>query len=211
MHAFLKWLRDNSLSIVFFALFLAFITLESVAGLRSYNDTLHANGLTPIRYLRYLGTGTFLDGIFTNWQAALLQLLCLVVFGSRFYQRGASHSRTPGRASRRRPPRGRRKGWLFRHSLGIVLGALTMVAFVAHIEFGSMANNETRRLTRQVAISAWRYLGTGAFWFTTTQTWEAEFGVIGAFLVLSIFLRQEGSPESKPVDAGNKTTGEVEH
>lgn len=87
-----KWVRDNSLSITFFLLFLLTLLAQSWIGLASYNNLLHSHGFPPVRYWPYLGTGGFLDGIFSNWQAAILQLGCLILFSGILRQRGASHS-----------------------------------------------------------------------------------------------------------------------
>ena len=57
------------------------------------------------------------------------------------------------------------------------------------------------------AVTVASYLGTSQFWFESLQNWQSEFLAIGAMVVLSIFLRQKGSPESKPVDSPHRQTG----
>ncbi len=56
-------------------------------------------------------------------------------------------------------------------------------------------------------VSVSEYLRTSRFWFEALQNWQSEFLAIGSMVVLSIFLRQKGSPESKPVDSPHARTG----
>ena len=93
-------IRDNSLSIVLFVLFVVCISAQSFAGWRLQNETLAAHGQASIGYWHFLSTGAFLEGLASNWQAAVLQLGSLIVFSSFLYQRGAPHSRDPRSAPR---------------------------------------------------------------------------------------------------------------
>lgn len=236
-----RWLYDNSLSIMFALLFLGSLALQSVSGYYSENARRTEAHKDTISYTEFLGTGTFLDGIFVNWQAATLQLAALIVFGAALRQKGASHSRDPEtdeeeengengetgetgddkdgededqkkeREEKRQKERqeDRRWPWLYRNSLSIAFVVLFLGSMVAHIFFGTCAFNETRALTDDPPVSVLYYLRTGQFWFLTTQTWQAEFVAIFFFVVLSIFLRQEGSAESKPVGSSDKETGET--
>ena len=169
------------------------------------------HGLPGIGYLRYLGTGDFLDGIFTNWQAALLQLGCLIVFGAKLREKGAPHSLRPERAGGRRREEGQDRPWVYRHSLSLAFAALFLVAFAAHLFFGRMEHNAELRFVHQPPLTVASYGRSAAFWFANMQTWEAEFSAIAIYVVLSVYLRQQGSPESKPVDSGNAVTGEANH
>ena len=207
--SFREWLLNNSLSILFFGLFLMSLVVQSVSGLHSFNDLLHVHGRPPTDYLHFLGTGTFLDSVFSNWQAAFFQITCLVLFAKGLYQKGASHSRKPEHRKKSRAAKSRREPWLYRNSFAVALGVVFVGAWVAHIFFGTMAYNEMQSLDGQAPVSVASYLSNGAFWFNSTQTWQAEFVAIGAFLVMSIYLREEGSPESKPVGSRKETTGEV--
>lgn len=204
-----QWLKDNSLSVIFFSLFLITLAAESFSGLLSYNALLTAHGLPPLSYFQYLHTGTFLDGIFENWQAAVLQLACLVIFSATFHQKGASHSRKPEGSSLPKEQDGANRPWVYRNSLFLAFAFLFAVSFIAHSVFGDMAYNEARAIFGGKPIPVAEYVLTSDFWVTNTQTWEAEFAVIGLFIVFSIFLRQQGSPESKPVNETNEATGET--
>jgi Domain of unknown function (DUF6766) len=210
MRPVLRFLRDNSLSLTFLSLFLLALTAQSFSGFDQYNRQLADYRFLPVGYWQYLHTGNFLDAVFSNWQAAILQLGCLIYFGAVLHQKGAPHSRklAERRMKRRRRAEAARASWLYRNSLAMAFLLLFITSFAGHVVFGARAFNEQRALLHQTAISAGEYTLTSAFWFANTQTWQAEFIGIGIYIVLSIFLRQQGSPESKPVEARNSTTGE---
>ena len=94
-------IKDNSLSIVLFVLFVICISAQTFAGWRLQNETLSTHGQALIGYWHFLSTGAFLEGLASNWQAAVLQLGSLIVFSSFLYQRSAPHSRDPHKAPRR--------------------------------------------------------------------------------------------------------------
>jgi len=208
MRRLIQATRDSSLTIVLFALFVICICAQSFAGWRVQNETLAAHGQASAGYWHYLSTGTFLEGLASNWQAAVLQLASLIVFSSFLYQRGAPHSRDPRKAKRESRRRtGAHATWVYRNSLFLAFLLLFLLAFVLHIGVGASAYNEDRSLAGQPPISIAGFLLSAKFWSTTLQTWQAEYLVIAIYLVFSIFLRQQGSAESKPVGARNTTTG----
>lgn len=211
MRAFHRWVHNNGLSVIFFLLFICAFGIQAVTGLHAENDARAARHDESISFSRYLTSGSFLDSVFVNWQAAILQLACLVLFSTFLYQKGAAHSRKPdadeGVRMRRRYLAGSRFSWIYRNSLTLALMSLFLASLAAHAVFGNWAYNDTRALAGEPPISVASYLGTGDFWSKTTETWQAEFIAILLFLVFSIFLRQEGSAESKPVESGNKETG----
>lgn len=207
-----RWITDHGLSLSFGALFLAAAIGQSVTGHISYNEELSMHGLRGVGYVRYLGTGNFVDAMLTNWQAAILQLGCLIVFGAKFRERGAAHSLRPVRkGDKRRKPDGAGRPWVYRHSLSLAFGAIFVLCFLGHLLFGSMDYNTQLRMVHRPPVSVASYGRSAAFWFSNTQTWEAEFAAIVIYVLLSIYLRQQGSPESKPVDSSNATTGETNH
>jgi hypothetical protein len=83
-------IRDNSPTTVLFVLFVVCILAQSFAGWRLQNVTLSAHGQALIGHWRNLSTGTFLEGLASNWQAAFLQLPSLIVFSGFL-----SHTPTP--------------------------------------------------------------------------------------------------------------------
>ena len=125
-------IKESSLSIVLLALFLVCISAQSLAGWRLQIDTLAAHGIRSIGYWRYLSGGTFLEGLASNWQAAVLQLASLIVFSGFLYQRGAPHSRDP-RKAKRMPIWGNARGvtWLYRKSLFLAFLLLFILALLS--------------------------------------------------------------------------------
>lgn len=207
-----QWLKDHGLSLAFASLFVVALLGQSVAGHSSYNSTRSLYGLPAVGYLEYLQTGNFLDGIFTNWQAAILQLGTLIVLGRKLREKGAAHSLKPQAEERQKKDEdGKDRPWAYRNSLSLAFTALFGILFIAHLIFGAKELNERLALIHQPPIAAGQYIVSNAFWFANCQTWEAEFAAIAIYVVLSVFLRQQGSPESKPVDSRDDQTGETNH
>lgn len=205
-----EWIRNNSLSLVFFVLFIISLAGQSISGLYAYNQLAATYNKPDINYFQYLKTGTFLDGVFVNWQAALLQLGSLILMGAVLHQKGAAHSRKPENDSKeKRSEQSRGWPWIYRNSLSLAMGAIFAISFIGHIIFGTSAQNESLSLIDQPPVSVRDYIFSGSFWFKTLQAWEAEFIAIFIFLILSIFLRQQGSAESKPLTASDQETGEA--
>ncbi len=198
-------IKDNSLSIALFALFVICISAQCFAGWLLQNETLAAHGQASIGYWHYLSTGGFLEGLASNWQAAVLQLASLIVFSSFLNQRGAPHSRDPRKAKSKQ---GRRNAgrftWFYRNSLLLSFLLLFVLALALHVVFGADAYNEERAIAGQPQISIAAFLLSAKFWSTTLQTWQAEYLVIAFYGVLSIFLRQLDSAESKLVNRETK-------
>jgi len=243
MKKFRKLFSDHGLLLIFIFLFLAFLVGQTLSGLSMYNGTQAAHGLPAVGYWRYVRTGNFLEGVFANWQAAILQLGSLIIFGIFLRERGAAHSLKPGEpakvgksaqpdkpsgswARHRHPAQafsksqkrsgGNKKSssakspsWLYRNSLSIAFVVLFAAAFLLHLFSGVAAYNEHLALSRRAPLSAAQFFVSSKFWFETFQTWEAEYMAIALYIFLTIFLRQEGSPESKPVGSSNRDTGEV--
>ncbi len=209
----MRWLprviRDNSLSIVLFALFGVCLVAQSFVGWRLQNETSAAHGLVSLGYWRTISSGTFLEGLASNWQAAFLQLASLIVFSELLYQRGAAHSRDPLRPHHERKRRAEeaRYSWLYRNSLFLAFFVLFAASLGLHVICGRVAYNEERALTGRPPISLPEFMASAKFWSITLQTWQAEYVAIALFVVLSIFLRQQDSAESKPLSASDEATG----
>jgi len=205
MHPF----KYNSLTIVLSVLFIVCIFAQSVAGWRLQNEILVAHGQASVSYWANLSTGAFLEGLATNWQAAFLQLASLILLSGFLYQRGAPHSRDPLKAkSRAKSARNaRRFTWVYRNSFFLAFLLLFALSLTLHIVFGAKAYNEERAFMGQPSISIPTFVLSAKFWSSTLQTWQAEYLAIALFVVLSPFLRQQGSAESKPIESKNETTG----
>ncbi len=208
-----KVVSDDSMSVALFSLFLVCAAGQSLSGWFAYDAALQAEHFHEIAFGAYLGTGNFLDGMFSNWEAAVLQLAVLIAFGSVLRQRGAAHSRKAGSRNHRTlewnwGPRPTAKEWIYANSLSLAFFGMFAATFVLHMLFGEKKYNEDQALRHLPPVSLGSYAGSSSFWFSVFQCWEAEFLAIGIYIVLSIFLRQEHSSESKPVGASNEQTGE---
>ncbi|HUY80167.1 MAG TPA: DUF6766 family protein [Acidobacteriaceae bacterium] len=215
-----KFIADNSLLLVFIFLFLGFLAGQVFSGAAAYNDTRAVHGLPGIGYWCYVATGNFLQGVFANWQAAILQLGSLILFSVFLRARGAAHSIDPDKPREKTRSRwslgrsrtrasGKTASWLYRNSLSIAFTVLFFAAFILHLLSGAAAYNEQLALSHRPPLSVAAFFVSSQFWFSTLQTWEAEYMAIALYIFLTIFLRQEGSPESKPVEAKDSDTGKA--
>ena len=164
-----------------------------------------------VNYWTNLSTGAFLEGLATNWQAAFLQLASLILFSGFLYQRGSPQSRDPLKTKGRKKEnkKARRFTWVYRNSLFLAFLLLFALSLALHIVFGARAYNEERAFIGQPSVSIATFMLSAKFWSSTLQTWQAEYLAIAVFVVLSIFLRQQDSAESKPVESSDHTTGKA--
>lgn len=207
-----KIVSDDSMTLALFGLFLASLAAQSLTGWFAYNGALQAAHLPSLGFAGYLRTGNFLDGIFSNWQAAILQLMVLITFSSVLRQRGAAHSRRKNSPNHRvlglkLGSRATLRESLYANSLSLAFLAMFLLTFACHLWFGEWKYNEDQRLRHLPSLALLPYATSSSFWFSVFQCWEAEFSAIGIYIVLTIFLRQENSSESKPVGASNSQTG----
>ena len=213
-----RFLRENGLSVVLFGLFLVFLAGQSIAGLRVRNDDALSHGGRPIGYLRYLGSGHFVEAVFENWESEFLQMAAFVVLTIGLKQKGSSESKPLREGPEPRKPRPkpgspwpvRRGGWIekvYASSLTIALALLFLVSFGLHVLGGAAEANGERAEHGEPPIGRLEYVGTSRFWFESFQNWQSEFLAVGVLIVFSIFLRQKGSPQSKEVDEPHARTG----
>jgi hypothetical protein len=202
-------LRDNGLTIVLVALFLATFVAMGLTGWKAHNAFLEEHGGAPMGLLAYLGSGEFASALFENWESEFLQMAAYVVLTAYLFQRGSAESRDPDAGEE--PPseaRAARVAGFFRsYSLGIALAALFVASFGLHLWGSHRAFTEEARLHGDLPHSLMAHLLDAQFWFESFQNWQSEFLATGVLVVLSIFLRFHGSPESKPVEASNAETG----
>jgi len=204
--------RDNGLTLALSAMFLASLVGMALTGQAARNQELTAHGRAAISFGAYLSGGVFLSALFENWESEFLQMAFYVVLTAMLFQRGSAESRDPDDPHREGdevPWRGSHpiRAWLYERSLGITLALLFVGSFVLHWWFSMVAANQEAALHGRPAQSAFEYLGDTQLWFESFQNWQSEFLSTGLLVVLSIFLRHRGSPESKPAAAGNDETG----
>lgn len=204
-----QFLKDNSLSIAMFALFAICFGGHSVASWRLQDQQLAEHGKASISYWQNLVSSSYLQELSSNWQAAFLQLTSLIVFSVILYQRGAPHSRDPDKRKNRREKNAEdaRFPWLYRNSLSVTFVLLFTLTFAVHAVSGAFAYNDHLRLMHNPAISFGPFLISAKFWSSTLETWQAEYLTIAIYIVLSIFLRQRDSAESKPLESSDNDTG----
>ena len=214
-------LRNNALSLTMFGLFLVFLVGQSFAGYRSSNNDNQDHGQPRESFAEYLTSGAFVEATFENWESEFLQLGVYVLFTAWLIQKGSPESKNPDgeesdadpRAERDNPdaPGPVRRGGLaltlYEHSLSTALFALFLLSFVLHALGGHAEYNSQQLEHGQAAVSLWGFVTSSEFWFQSMQNWQSEFLAVGALAVLGIFLRQRGSPESKPVAAPHAQTG----
>lgn len=215
-----KFLKDNGLSVVFFLLFVFSMIGQAITGLKQYNQDIQEKGAPQVNMQQYLTSGHFLEATFENWESEFLQMALFVVLTIFLYQKGSSESKDPDKKEEvDKEPNPRRKNapWpvkrggvilgLYKHSLFIAFALIFLLSFMAHW-YGSMKDyNEEQLLKGLPTETAMQYLGNSRLWFESFQNWESEFLSVFAIVVFSIYLRQKGSPQSKPVDAPYTETG----
>lgn len=216
-----KFIYQNSLSIVFFLLFIGTFYGQIIFGIQEYNKDLLENGHSVITISDYLKSGHFFESTFENWESEFLQMGLFVWLTIFLKQKGSSESKGFGSNERvDREPSPKRKGvpwpvkkgglWLriYEHSLTISLMLLFVVSFILHF-YGSLKDqNHSNILNGEPEVSMGEYITGSRFWFESFQNWQSEFLSVFAIIFLSIYLRQKGSPQSKPVDAPHSETGE---
>ena len=217
-----RLLRENGLSIALLVLFLFFMAGQTLTGLREYNEELLERGERAVALAPYLATGHFWEATAENWESEFLQMAAYIVLTIFLFQRGSSESKDPDkREPADRDPRRaagkdgapgpvRRGGWtlrLYENSLSLVFMILFLLSITVHAIGGAAAYSEERVAQGELPVAALEYVQTARFWFESFQNWQSEFLSLAAMVILSVFLRQRGSPESKPVDAPHRETG----
>jgi hypothetical protein len=191
--------------------------------MRTYNMERREDDETEVSFGQYLTTSHFGEATFENWESEFLQMAMYVVLTVKLRQRGSAESKpfdeaTPQdedpldhRDDADAPWPVRRGGaWLsvYRNSLSLALLALFLASFALHAETGSRVFNGDRAASGSTDhVTAWSYLLRSQFWFESLQNWQSEFLAVASIVIFSIFLRQHGSPESKPVHAPTVATG----
>ena len=217
-----RWVWFNALSLVMFGAFLVFLILQSVFGWHVRNEELAQYGHATEGYWAYLQSGHFVEAVFENWESEFLQMGSYVLLTAYLVQRGSPESKPvdqtdraedyPEKAGPDSPKPARKHGpanVVYRNSLSIALFGLFALSFVLHLLGGTAEFNEQQALASGAApISPFAFLGTSDFWFQSMQNWQSEFLAVGCLIVLSIVLRQHGSPQSKPVTKSHAHTGD---
>jgi hypothetical protein len=215
--------KNNNLSIVILVLFLLCLVGHSVSGWKVYNDEQREHGGEQVSFTGFLKTSEFGETIFENWESEFLQMGSYVVLTAFLFLRGSAESKPiDGDAPQDEDPRDatvtpstpwpvRRGGAalaVYQHSLAILFGVLFIASVLLHAAGGMVDYNEQQVQHGQAPVTYLGFFGTSEFWFQSMQNWQSEFMVVCVILVASIYLRQRGSSQSKPVAAASAMTGD---
>jgi hypothetical protein len=215
-----SWIRNSKLAVAGLGLFLLFLAAQSVTGWRAYNSDQQEHSEEEIAYIEYLTTGHFVEATFENWESEFLQMGAFVLLTAFLVQKGSAESKQrndptdedPERhsADRDAPWPVRRGGmWLrvYENSLLIAFLLLFLASIVGHALGGAREYSQDQESHGGSPVSTVEFVTTSQFWFESFQNWQSEFLAVGSIVVLTIVLRQKGSPESKPVHAPHRETG----
>jgi uncharacterized protein DUF6766 len=216
-------LRDNGLGLAFGLLFLLALVGQAVAGHADFNNHQLAEGAQTRSLLEFVTSSNFAVDVAENWQSEYLQFFLYILATVWLVQLGSPESKKPAEAggesdekqqlgahaTKDSPKWARAGGWrtgVFSNSLCLVMGGIFLLSLLAQSVAGVVVYNADQLATHEAAVTWLDYLGSADFWNRTLQNWQSEFLAIGSMAVLSIYLRQRGSPESKPVGAPHVVT-----
>jgi hypothetical protein len=221
---FKRFLYDNGLSLFFLAIFLGALVAQALVGHQAYNSEQTTHGEPTVSLWSYITSSSFGNAVMENWQSEYLQFTLFVLATIWLLQRGSPESKPvgdEGRESERRqgiggwappgaPRWARMRGlriWAYSNSLLIVMLIIFVGSWFAQSVTGWTEFNSKQQAHGGNTLSWIGYVGSSHFWEATLQNWQSEFLAVGSFVVLAIYLRQRGSPESKPVGAPHEATG----
>jgi hypothetical protein len=216
-------LRQNGLSIVLTVCLLIFLVAQAIAGQLTYNEEQQEHGQPPIDFVSYVASDHFLEATMENWESEFLQMFAFVILTAILFQKGSAESKKLDEKEPvdRDPRKSRNKKeapWpvrvggvalvLYENSLSLAFLLLFLGSFYLHAVGGAgQYNQDQAEHGNPVVLSTWQFMMRSRFWFESFQNWQSEFLAVLAMVVFSIFLRQRGSPESKPVDSPHDQTG----
>jgi hypothetical protein len=219
-----RFVRENSLGLVFGLLFLIVLVAQAVAGHADFNQQQLADGLEPVSFGRYITSASFGVDVLENWQSEYLQFFLYIFLTVWLLQKGSPESKEldkPGRESEEEqkigayadddsPKWARVRGfklWLYSNSLGLVMGTIFLLSWLGQSIAGAAAFNEQQLGNLEDPVSWTQYLTEPEFWNRTLQNWQSELLAVASMAILSIYLRQRGSSQSKPVGSAHTATG----
>jgi hypothetical protein len=219
-----RFLRENSLSLFFGLIFLLALFGQAIAGHAEFDNQQLSQGLPPISMGSYLTSADFATDVMENWQSEFLQFFLYVFATVWLVQRGSPESKEIDKAGRESDedqkvgrfaeadsPRWAAIGGLrtaiYSRSLGFAMASIFVLSWLAQSISGVTAYNEQQLSQLEAPVSWLSYVTSADFWSRTLQNWQSEFLAVGTMVVLSIYLRQRGSSESKPVGAPHDATG----
>ena len=220
-----QWLRDNGLSLFFGTIFLLALFGQAVSGLALYNNDQLQTGADPVSFWGYVTSSSFAVDVAENWQSEYLQFFLIITATVWLVQRGSTESKQldqigkesdkeqkVGRHADENSPRwAKLGGWrtaVYARSLATVMGLIFLGSLLAQSVAGRAAHNAEQLADFADPVSWAGYLTSADFWNRTLQNWQSEFLAVCSTVLFSIYLRQRGSPESKPVGAPHDATAQ---
>lgn len=216
------WVRNNGLLIVNLALFVVFLVGMAIAGVQAYNEEQLIHGENALTFAQYLGSPDFIEAVSENWESEFLQMGMYVVLTAILFQKGSAESKPidepapqdadPAKARNKKDaPTPVRQGGValvvYEHSLSILFFLLFFASITVHAISGAGKYSEEQMAHGEPGVTPLEYVGTPQFWFESFQNWQSEFLAVAAIVLASVYLRQRGSAESKPVAAPQSETG----
>jgi hypothetical protein len=216
-------LKSNGLSLAFGLLFLATLIGQAISGHATVNHDQLLHEGDPLSLGQYVTSSLFWADVMENWQSEYLQFTLYIFATVYLIQKGSNESKTPGRVGRESdeeqklgahvepdsPGWAKAGGWrttIYSNSLLVVMTGIWVASWLAQSITGRI-NYNSEQLDHQAAPVSWAsYVTTSDFWNRTLQNWQSEFLAVGSMVILSVYLRQRGSPESKPVGEAHGTT-----
>lgn len=212
---------NNGLTIVFLVLFIISMVGQSISGWKEYNEELKKDKYPSVTFSKYLSTGHFIEATFENWESEFLQMGLFVLLTIGLRQKGSSESKKlyeEEEVDREPDPHKKDAPWpvhkgglilsFYKNSLSIILLLLFVFCFIIHVYGSWLDNNEEQLRMGLPTETVGKFLQGSRVWFESFQNWQSEFLSIAAIIVLSIYFRQQGSSQSKPVDAPDSETEE---
>jgi hypothetical protein len=221
----LGFVRRNGLSLAFGLLFLGALVAQGFAGWAFFNNEQVAEGLGRISLGEYLTSATFAVDVAENWQSEYLQFLLFIVATIYLVQKGSTESKPPGEeglesdeeqkvgehADPDSPEWAKTGGWrtwTLSSSLLMMMAAIFVASWAVQLVAGWASYNETRLQRMQEPLAMLDYALNADFWSRTLQNWQSEFLAVGSMAIFSVYLRQRGSSQSKPVGSSHESTAE---
>ncbi|MEA2433731.1 MAG: hypothetical protein QOG54_1188 [Actinomycetota bacterium] len=213
-----RFFRDNGLTVVLFFLFGLFLVGQTATGYRTYNHDQRDHHSPAVSFGEYLTSGHFGEAVFENWESEFLQMSGYILLTIWLRQRGSAESkkidqpedvdRDPAPSTKKNKPWPAKRGGvvlkLYENSLSLAFVLLFLMSFFLHGQQGTKVYNGEQKEHGGKPVSMMTYMRTSQFWFESLQNWQSEFLATGCIVFFSVYLRQKGSPESKPVDMANE-------
>ena len=220
----MKTLRNHGLALFFLAIFLASLVGQAFTGQDAFNHAQIAHGGDPVAIGRYVTSSDYWVDVLENWQSEYLQFTLFIFITVWLVQKGSPESKALdntgtetdeeqkiGEHADARSPKWARVAGLrtriYSNSLVIVMAAIWVASWLGQSVTGRIVYNAEQLDHHESPLSWGQYVTTSDFWNRTLQNWQSEFLAVGSMAVLAIYLRQRGSPESKPVGSHHEATG----